>query len=162
MRDLWSLPDRRPFCFAGEKRWRKSPAAVALLVALPLLLGACGNNQSPAASNALDARVMSEGKALYEETCASCHGLQGEGQPDWKRPDAAGVYPAPPHNGSGHTWHHPDAVLLEVIAQGGSLPNSQMPAFAPALSEEEMRLTLAYIKTFWGKDELAFQREVSQ
>jgi mono/diheme cytochrome c family protein len=88
--------------------------------------------------------------------------VRGEGQPNWRLPDDHGVYPAPPHDSSGHTWHHPDGLLLEIIAQGGSMPNSQMSGFAEILTEEEMRLTLDYIKTFWGKDEFVYQAEVTR
>jgi len=71
--------------------------------------------------------------------------------------------PAPPHDASGHTWHHADAQLLEIIAEGGVvyMPESRMPGFAGVLSQDEMRAVLGYIKTLWGPSELAFQEEVS-
>jgi len=94
--------------------------------------------------------------------CAECHGTQGEGQPNWKRPNAEGVYPAPPHDSSGHTWHHADDLLLAIIAKGGTMPKTQMPAFGATLTEAEMQLVLAYIKTFWGREERAFQEQVTR
>lgn len=117
-------------------------------------------NSSPAVSPS--AEELAQGKTFYDQYCAACHGIDGEGQPGWQRPDADGVYPAPPHTGEGHTWHHPDDVLLDIIAHGGSMPNSAMPGFADHLTEEEMRLVLAYLKTFWGPEEVEFQREVSR
>jgi mono/diheme cytochrome c family protein len=126
-----------------------------LLVLLP---AACAR---PAASNA-GAALPPEAKTLYIQYCAECHGEKGEGQPNWKRPNAEGVYPAPPHNSSGHTWHHADDQLLAIIAQGGSLPKTQMPAFDATLTEAEMQLVLAYIKTFWGEEERAFQEQVTR
>lgn len=102
------------------------------------------------------------GKALYDQYCASCHGFDGEGQPDWKVPGADGVYPAPPHAADGHTWHHADQLLLEIIANGGSRPNSGMPGFRQQLTDEEMSAILAYIKTFWGEREIEFQQEVTE
>jgi mono/diheme cytochrome c family protein len=102
------------------------------------------------------------GEALYLQYCAECHGEKGEGQPNWKQPDANGVYPAPPHDSSGHTWHHADALLLQIIAEGGSMPTTNMPAFGDQLSRAEMEAILAHIKTFWGAEERAFQEEVSQ
>ncbi len=77
-------------------------------------------------------------------------------------PDANGVYPAPPHDASGHTWHHPDALLLEIIANGGSSPTSAMPGFGDKLSDQEMAAILAFIKSHWGPDELEFQAEVTR
>ena len=48
------------------------------------------------------------GQKVYGEYCASCHGANLEGQPDWKRRLENGRMPAPPHDESGHTWHHSD------------------------------------------------------
>ena len=53
------------------------------------------------------------GRALYEQHCAACHGANLEGQPDWRSPDESGLYPAPPHDETGHTWHHDDAMLTD-------------------------------------------------
>ena len=102
------------------------------------------------------------GKALYEQNCASCHGIDGEGQPDWKTPGENGVYPAPPHTAEGHTWHHPDQQLLDIMANGGTMPNSAMPGFGEQLTEEEMAAILTYIKTFWSEREIEFQEQVTK
>lgn len=114
------------------------------------LLGGCSTGAPE--SNQSDPDQLATGKQVYDANCAACHGIKGEGQPDWRVP-VNGVFPAPPHDSSGHTWHHPDSVLLEVIAQGGSLPNSTMPAYAEILTVGEREAVLAYIKTFWGKQE---------
>lgn len=103
------------------------------------------------------------GSALYQANCASCHGREGEGQPEWKSPGADGRYPAPPHDSSGHTWHHADEALIDIIRRGGQAAYGQpgftsgMPAFGDRLSDEEIRAVLAYIKTFWGEEQRAFQ-----
>jgi mono/diheme cytochrome c family protein len=106
--------------------------------------------------------MLASGKALYMQHCAACHGANLEGQPNWKMPGTGGVYPAPPHTREGHTWHHPDVLLLDIIAQGGTMPNSAMPAFGDKLNRDEIETILIYIKSFWGADELKFQREVTQ
>lgn len=64
--------------------------------------------------------------------------------------------PAPPHDASGHTWHHPDSVLFG-ITKHGLVPGkyappkyeSDMPAFGGPLSDEEIWAVLAYIKSSW-------------
>ena len=132
----------------------------ALLLLLLILLGACGGNAASEGS-AIDPDQLATGKRVYDANCAACHGPNGEGQPNWKVP-VNGVFPAPPHNSSGHTWHHPDQVLLEVIAKGGGLPNSAMPAYADILTPDESGAVLDYIKTFWGKQEREFQAQVTR
>ena len=109
-----------------------------------------------------DPSVLRLGKEIYDANCASCHGVDGQGQPNWKTPDENGKRPAPPHDSSGHTWHHADSLLLEIIADGSSVPGSAMIGYKDLLSQEEMEASLAYIKTFWGEEEREFQHKVSQ
>jgi mono/diheme cytochrome c family protein len=134
---------------------KRQVGALFLGLALGGLLTACGQTKPPSAQ-------MTEGKALYGATCASCHGVEGEGQPNWRIPNEQGVLPAPPHDSSGHTWHHADEQILEMIAQGTAMPNSAMPAFGDRLNRAQMEAILSYIKTFWGDDERAFQVEVNR
>lgn len=93
------------------------------------------------------------GQQLYAENCASCHGKNLEGQPDWKRRLPSGRMPAPPHDETGHTWHHSDQDLLEMTKQSveALVPNyeSDMPAFDEMLTDAEIRATLAFIKSTW-------------
>jgi mono/diheme cytochrome c family protein len=125
---------------------------------LVLFLAACGGKD---AATPVDPQQLEMGKAVYTTYCAACHGAQGEGEPNWKVPDANGVYPAPPHDGSGHTWHHADALLLQVLREGSGVPNSKMPVYRDILSEGEMEAVLAYVKTFWGPEELTYQEQIN-
>ena len=104
------------------------------------------------------------GKQVYNANCATCHGTNAEGQPNWKTSDENGAFPAPPHNSEGHTWHHNDDFLLEIIANGGSAfsPNREMPGYKDVLTNEEMVAVLAYIKTFWGPEQMEFQNQMTQ
>ena len=76
-------------------------------------------------------------------------------RPDWKIPLANGTYPAPPHDRSGHTWHHADALLVEIVTKGGVAEPSAMPAFGQQLSDEDVLAVLDFLKSKWGKDEQA-------
>ena len=143
-----------------KRRFLKRTTWFLLFFLLMVFLGACGGDSGGDVST-IDPDQLAVGKQLYDANCAACHGLKGEGQPDWKVP-VGGVYPAPPHDKSGHTWHHPDQVLLEVIARGGSLPNSAMPAYADILSPEESVAVLDYIKTFWGRQEREYQAQLTR
>jgi len=129
---------------------------VAISITL-LLLTACGSDESTQTQ-----AQLAEGKALYEANCAACHGINGEGEADWKTLNADGSYRAPPHDSSGHTWHHPDQLLLQIITKGGGVPNSSMSGFEDNLTEEEIELTLEYIKTFWEPELRESQADVTQ
>ena len=97
------------------------------------------------------------GKLVYKNNCASCHGVYLEGQEQWREPDADGYMPAPPHDETGHTWHHPDEYLFlmtkygleEIIGQ--EYPNN-MPAYKDILSDEEILASLSFIKSTWSKE----------
>ncbi len=97
-----------------------------------------------------------DGGLLYTAHCASCHGANREGQPDWRQRKADGRLPAPPHDESGHTWHHPMEQLFAITKFGMVPPNaapgyaSDMPAFAGKLRDDEIRAVLGYIESRWS------------
>ena len=105
------------------------------------------------------------GKKVYAQTCAACHGVDLRGQPDWRRRLANGRHRAPPHDDSGHTWHHPDPVLFAIIKDGLVPPNaplnyaSDMPAFGQTLSDEQIWGVLAYIKSHWSAKTVSYRAE---
>jgi mono/diheme cytochrome c family protein len=102
--------------------------------------------------------AVAQGEALYQQHCAVCHGAELQGAPDWKKSLADRSYPPPPHDNSGHTWHHPDELLLDITANGGDpATNAKMPAFKDKLSEAQMITILAFIKSKWGREEREFQ-----
>lgn len=110
---------------------------------------------------------IAQGEALYGQNCAACHGANLEGQRDWRMPDADGRLPAPPHDETGHTWHHPDRILFqytklggrEALAQQGVEFDSGMPAFDDVLTDREIWNILAYIQSTWPARARAAQAE---
>lgn len=109
-----------------------------------------------------DARVA-QGRALYADYCAACHGVNLEGQPNWKERLPSGRLPAPPHDETGHTWHHSDRQLIAITKHGpGALVpgyESDMPGFADVLTDAEIVAILAYLKSTWPERERAFQAQ---
>lgn len=110
------------------------------------------------ADHELDNRDLANGQALYAEQCAACHGANLEGQPEWRTPDEKGVLPAPPHDQTGHTWHHDNQLLFEYSKLGGAAAleargvtgfASGMPGFGETLTDEEIWDILAYIRSTW-------------
>ena len=126
-----------------------------LAVAMGLVL----HSNLALAGHELDGRDIGAGQVLYEEHCASCHGANLEGQPNWRSSNDDGTVPAPPHDESGHTWHHDNQLLYTYTALGGEgalaergITNfkSAMPGFAEVLTEEEIWNILAYIRSNWS------------
>lgn len=101
-----------------------------------------------------DAKLVAQGAQLYAQHCASCHGPNLEGQPNWQTRKPNGALPAPPQNETGHTWHHSDQQLFDMTKFGVtpySPPGwvSEMPAFEGVLSDDQIWAVLAYIKSRW-------------
>lgn len=101
-----------------------------------------------------NAELVALGRTVYDENCAACHGGNLGGQPNWRTRLADGTLPAPPHDETGHTWHHPDAQLLDIITRGGQpgMPagfKSGMPDYEDILTERQIVAVLAYIKSRW-------------
>lgn len=54
--------------------------------------------------------------------------------------------------------NHPDELLLEIIARGGDPAlGSKMPGFENTLPADKIQAILAFIKSHWGDEEMAFQ-----
>ena len=129
-------------------------AAIAVTVTIvAAFLSGVGRPPQEGQADPSDVRQVALGERVYREHCAACHGAGLEGQPDWqsRRPD--GRLPAPPHDESGHTWHHADEVLFRITRDGVSaiVPgyDSDMPAYADVLKDEEIWAVLAFIKSQW-------------
>ena len=132
-----------------------------------LIVGvACGASNAPVVINEtavppvpiLNAARVTQCGSLYAQHCAQCHGAKLEGVPDWKKPLADGSLPPPPHDDSGHTWHHPDSLLMSIVSNGGDPAyHSKMPAFKEKLTWNEMTAVLEFIKSKWSKDQREYQ-----
>ncbi len=101
-----------------------------------------------------DAQIVAQGRTLYADYCAACHGADLQGEPNWRERDADGYLPAPPHDATGHTWHHPDRQLIDITRRGieavvGNGYKSRMPGFADSLTDGQIIAILAYIKSTW-------------
>lgn len=102
-----------------------------------------------------DAKLVALGQTVYATQCAACHGQRLEGQPNWRQRGADGRLPAPPHDASGDTWHHPDDLLFRItkygVVKAADLKDydTAMPAFEGKLSDEEIVAVLSWIKSQW-------------
>lgn len=127
--------------------------------------GFMGSRTAPIDPN--DPAQVSLGRTIYQQNCASCHGADHGGQPNWRERRPDGRLPAPPHDSSGHTWHHPDDVLFSITKEGitAHAPpgyQSDMPAFRETLTDGQIRAVLAYLKSTWPPDIQARQEEITR
>ena len=131
---------------------------IALLVAGAGYFSLRATDRQAAAPHRLrpdDPQVLHVGARIYAQQCAACHGAKGEGQPDWRDRGPDGLLPAPPHDASGHTWHHPDEQLFAITKQGLAQLIDQpdyrtaMPIYGGVLSDDEIVAVLSWIKAQW-------------
>jgi len=120
----------------------------------------------PLLQSRVSASQIETGEALYSQHCATCHGAKLEGQPDWQTRKADGKMPTPPHDDSGHTWHHSDDQIFKITKFGVSavVPGyqSDMMGFGGKLSDDEIRAIIAFIKSKWSEPHKKYQAERNQ
>jgi len=150
---------------------------ISLLLITGLFLIACSDDTSPTASEmpkpqelgwqqqpaaarpsvprSRGSAKVSRGAKLFAENCASCHGPRAEGGPLWSKTGPVTKNPAPPLNGTGHTWYHPTAVLKRIIMHGSAQLGSGMPAWGDKLSDEDMEAIIAWFQSLWSDEKYA-------
>ena len=134
-----------------------------ILFVVPTVAIASGQ---PASTDPAPANVA-QGQQIYQQYCAACHGQQAEGAANWNKPDEKGEMPPPPHDETGHTWRHSDAMLFKMIAKGWRHPFNKtdrltMPAFEDALTEQEIQSVIEYLNTLWTDEQRTYQATESQ
>ena len=141
-------------------------AAVAVLTAVSVWNALYGGKTRDKADSGNAAQVAL-GQKLYGIHCASCHGADLKGEADWQYRKADGKLPAPPHDETGHTWHHPDQQLFDVIKHGTAAyapPGyaTDMGAYEDKLSDSDIWAVIAYIQSRWPADIRMRQRWVTE
>ncbi|MBV7256979.1 cytochrome c [Pacificimonas sp. WHA3] len=116
----------------------------------------------------IERATITHGRLLYSGHCASCHGENLEGEPNWRTRKPNGRLPAPPHDETGHTWHHSDEMLFNLTKYGMAATidadgyESDMPAFEHTLSDKEIEAVLAFIKDSWPADVQTTQERLNE
>ncbi len=111
---------------------------------------------------------VARGRVVYAEHCGACHGKSFQGQPKWRERKPDGRLPAPPHDDTGHTWHHADEQLFRITKGGVKPPlapegyESDMPSFDGVLVDEEIWAVLSFIKSTWSEKSRAYQERIDQ
>ncbi len=156
---LQRLQLRKGAAYSTVFRMAKKPARHLTLLSACLLLLACeeesliSSSADPATGRWYSAELQAQGRAVFAQNCASCHGNNAQGlADDWRARQADGSFPPPPLNGSAHAWHHPLSVLRQVVDEGGTALGGQMPGFAGQLSEEEKLAAIAFFQSYWSDE----------
>jgi len=145
-----------------------------ILLAVPVLVEA-ETTSSPskveqstlAHADPTNKQLTERGQRVYKRFCAVCHGVNLQGQPNWRRRNANGKLPAPPHNAEGHTWHHADKDLFAMIKFGMVPPYApqgyitDMPAWKDVLKDNDIWSVIAFIKSTWPKHVVEHQQQIS-
>ena len=113
-----------------------------------------------------DTEVIAMGQDIYSAQCAACHGTRLEGQRNWRIRGDDGLLSAPPHDATGHTWHHDDETLFTLTKYGlaglmKNPPQSGMPADEGVLSDDENIAVLSFIKSTWPDDLRQYHDELN-
>lgn len=157
----------------SDRKWFRSIAIGVTTVTL--IAGAAGlwlwtDTTEPTVTriDADDTGLVALGRTVYMQNCASCHGAKLEGQPNWRVRKPDGKLPAPPHDETGHTWHHADQQLFGLTRDGLKPPlapegyRSDMPGFGEVLTDEQIKAALAYIKSTWPAPVRARQARIDE
>ena len=134
-----------------------------LLLITAVFLTSTPSTPETAVIDPYNAELVAMGETVYAAQCAACHGEGLEGEADWQ--NSGEVLKAPPHDETGHTWHHDDAYLIESVKEGGArlagqnVGVSPMPAYGAILSDEEITAVFSYIKSTWPSDILIAQSQ---
>ncbi len=134
--------------------WWPLAAIITLALTAWVLLAGVGGGDDATTPD------LAAGERVYTTHCAICHGANLEGQPDWRQRKADGRLPAPPHDDSGHTWHHDDQLLFDIVRDGLVPPRApagyqtDMPVYGGVLSDAEIRAVLAFVASRWSDEVL--------
>lgn len=146
-------------------RWRLGGAAIVVLLGVGSVLWIIERG-GPTRPDSDSPSLVARGRTIYAQHCAACHGATLEGQPNWRARLANGRLPAPPHDATGHTWHHSDRQLFEMTRNGTAamMPGyeTDMPAYKDILGDGDIRAVLSFIQSTWPPDIRQRQEQISR
>ena len=107
----------------GETTWKAPPTAA--------------EGKAPFSA---EPKVVSGGRAIYEDRCLDCHGKAGKGD----GPGASDLEKAPTNFRDGKSLKQTDGELFWKITEG----HRPMPSYKRKLSDEQRWQLVHYIRTF--------------
>lgn len=156
---------RRPLSRGLRREQRFAVAGVGIALAVAGSIIGLAWTQLPSTPSLHDPERVLRGARIYAQYCAHCHGAHLQGQPDWRTRRADGRWPAPPHDDSGHTWHHANRTLFNIVRAGSPATDSVpkgMPAFGEVLTDDQIWAVLAFIQSQWSERTRRAQQEIDR
>lgn len=108
----------------------------------------------PLSMRRASASVLEQGKRVYADQCAQCHGEEGEGK--------AGAFPALAGNRA--VLLAEPLNLIQIVLRGGYLPATAgnpypygMPPFRHHLADADIAAVLSYVRSSWGNEAAAIE-----
>jgi len=153
---------------------------IGWILILCLTLVACGQGQTGTSARiaitmvapdavpttTLTDPVLIEGQTNYNLYCGHCHGYNGAGQvpESIQQTLDLGMLLVPAHDSTGHTWQHPDQLLIRTVRQGiqNPLAQFQMPAYGDALTDEQILGIFDYISLWWTEEQREHQGRMTE
>ena len=126
---------------------RATVVSVAMTTVSLLVIGCSAGEQGD--------DLAAQGEQLYAQDCQSCHGDAATGV-------GRLTVLVPSHGPGGHTWHHADGQIVDIVLGQFTYPGREMPSFAGTLTEEQVEAILAYIKLGWNEEMREYQAQVSR
>jgi mono/diheme cytochrome c family protein len=138
-----------------------------ILVGGVFFIAACSETADTTSGNELESSALTntpvrqrwyteqqlvQGSEIYQTHCASCHKSDASGTSNWRQKDANDNYPAPPLNGSAHTWHHHLKGLKNTVRFGGVQLGGTMPGFKNKLNNQQIEAVLAWVQSHWSDE----------
>ncbi|WP_405121850.1 c-type cytochrome [Pseudomonas petroselini] len=135
--------------FNNSTQFMQDDDLAAIARYLKSLPGDPQRDGAPWQYQAVTAGQDTPGAHTYATRCASCHGLDGKGQPEWM----------PPLAGATSALAKESASAINITLNGSQrvvaagVPDAyRMPAFREQLSDPEIAQVLTYMRSTWGNN----------
>jgi len=149
-------------CPLKVRQVRRLAVVSVLTLVIPSVAGLQRSTVAHAQVAGQSGGVAADGRQVYAEACATCHGLDGRGVPEVS---ALLDMPLPNFSDCNFAAREPDLDWGAVIHDGGPARGFDpiMPAFGEALNDAERAAALAHVRSFcsdaaWPRGELNLPR----
>ena len=159
---------------AQNKGWPLVTALVSLSLAVALSAWMLPDlADPPPMKNSASPNSLRQGRLVYGQVCAGCHGVDLKGAANENSNQSAlsvlepPSSPPPPLDESGHSWMHTDGELFRIVKYGiancGTTDTgSVMPGFGDEIDDGALEEVIAFVKSQWPDKIQRFQNVLNE